>query len=176
MVKSTMENKIKIISVILALLTIISGIYQYKKTSDENFKKAFWEKRYDLYTQAINHTSDIANSNSLKESEKSRKEFWKLYWGNMSLIEDSSTEQAMVKFGKFLSACESGVITQEKCFEDSSNNDNLGFTVYRSENLKRLSFELAHCARDSLKNTWDPVGIESLKENRCPYKKKRNKE
>jgi hypothetical protein len=168
--KWNLENKIKIISVLIAILTITAGIIQYRITNNENFRKAFWEKRYELYTNVISIASEIANSNSLEESKNYRKEFWKLYWGNLSLIEDVTIERAMVKYGKLLAACEEGTIPEGSCFQGLNDSTKLGMSYVNRPGLRKLSFDLAHCARESLKNTWDPVGIESLEENKCPYK------
>jgi hypothetical protein len=163
--KFSLENKIKLISVIIALLVAITGIIQYTSTRNENFRKAFWEKRYELYNKVIETASDIANSKGLRESEDLRRDFWKYYWGNLSLIEDKTMEGAMVNFGTLLSECETGEKTGKKCFYDSDTNTTKANDYV---GLRQRSHTLAQCAKESLRKTWDPV---SLTKNKCPYKK-----
>ena len=60
------------------------------------------------------------------------------------MIEDQAVFDAMVNYG-----------------EDLSNQEELGHTPSR---LKRLSYFLARACRNSLKETWEPVILDNIKE------------
>ena len=122
-------------------------------------QKEIWSAQKQLYEQAVESASKIANGNSLASVAKSRDVFWVLYWGNLAMLESRNVEFAMVKFGKLLSKCEKS--KDESCFQPTPGN--------LPPSLQLAALDLAHCARASLQDTWEPVDIGKLAGGECPY-------
>ncbi len=128
------------------MATIGTGILQYSHSKDQEFRKAFWEKRYELYSEVTDLAAKISVSEDLDKVKNERKAFWHLYWGRMSIVESKAVYDAMVLYGQKL-----------KSLEPSGNT---------SPDLQQLSYKLARACRNSLKNTWEPVLLDDIPENR----------
>jgi hypothetical protein len=129
---------------------------QMKLQSDRDFtareqesKKRYWEEQNQIYKEACDAAATIAAASSLEEVKAERKKFRRLYWGIMSLVENSSVERAMVAFDRSLSEWE--------------NNHS------KPWDLVNHAYTIAHCCRKSLQATWSPVEIGDLKDKQCPY-------
>ncbi len=129
---------------------------QLKEQSDREFtareqesKKRYWEEQNQIYKEACDAAATIATANSLDEVGKERKNFWRLYWGIMSLVEHREVEGAMIDFGEKLGQWE--------------------LTRSKPGGIKNYSYRIAHCCRKSLQKTWSPVDIGGLKDEGCPY-------
>jgi hypothetical protein len=139
---ANLERLIKGWTLLGAVLAFGWGLYQYIDTTRSEFRKAFWEKRYALYSKACTAAAKIAVASDLTTVQKERDEFWNLYWGELSIVESKSVHDAMVAFGNGL-----GVLERQP---ESANG------------LKRLSYFLARACRESLKDTWEPVPLDDI--------------
>jgi hypothetical protein len=140
-----------IIPLLAAVLTGYCGVQQYRETREEQFRQRFWEEQLRIYARALDATSTIASAASLEEANEARQQFWRLYWGEMSLLESKSVERAMIAFGDLLRMCEAA----GRCDQ--------------AQDLRAVSYHLAHCARESLIETWNPAGL-SGPTPPCPYR------
>ncbi|MNC74520.1 hypothetical protein D3C75_1258910 [compost metagenome] len=52
--------------------------------------------------KASRTASILATSTDEREISESRKVFWRLYWGELALVENSGVEIAMINFGAAL--------------------------------------------------------------------------
>ena len=111
-----------------------------------------WSAQKELYESAIESASRIANADDLDSVVISRKNFWELYWGNLAMLESPLVETSMVEFGTILADCEKS--KDKSCFQPTEGN--------KPNPLQRAAINLAHCARDSLQYTWEPVDIGKL--------------
>ena len=140
---------------ILQALAIISGIWatyfaytqqldakkmqekeQLLQTAKE-FRKSFYEKQLQYYTEAVEAAATLATAD--KESDdykKAKKEFYKLYWGRLSIVEDKTVEARMMQFNNLLISYE----------QPNSEVD--------KEDLKQASLRLAHDASIYTINVW----------------------
>jgi hypothetical protein len=141
----TLEDWVKIVTAILAIFAIVSGVLQYRATTNNDFKKTFWKEQVALYQEACDAAAAIAMSSDLEDSANDRRVFWRLYWGKLSIIEHPEVRDAMVAFGRQL-------------YEVEYNNS-------KPHSLRQLSYHLARSCRSSLKKTWNPVDIGDLDEN-----------
>jgi hypothetical protein len=146
--------------ILVAALTVIVGVWQYVQTRQLEFHKRYWEEQVAWYAQATEAAASIATAATFDETREARGAFWRLYWGKLSLIESREVEQAMVAFGKELSRCERAPDT---CFaQPSASNE--------ATPLRKLSYELAHCAAYSLSTTWNPTNKQLDPASRsCPH-------
>ena len=117
----------------------------------EELNARVWEQRINTYSGVARGAATIAitcDADSKEEPERfrmceaARREFWRAYWGDMSLIEDNIVEIAMIIFGEAVKAWEE---QREKADKTLTTTD-----------LKNLSYYLAHVYRKSLSMTWNP--------------------
>jgi hypothetical protein len=74
--------------------------------------KPFWEMQLKLYARASEAAATIATSDDEAARSRAESEFWLLYWGPLSCVEDVGIEKkphpeveaAMVQFGNYLKA------------------------------------------------------------------------
>jgi len=104
-------------------------------------RKPFLERQRTLYFEATTVASKLSTLAEGAERETARKRFYELYWGELSAVEDTQVESAMVKFKQALEDYES---------ERTGNR-----SASRSE-LELASYNLAHSCRDSLAREWGP--------------------
>jgi hypothetical protein len=148
---------VQLIPLLIAAVGFGVGLWQYWDSNRQQYRKDIWLAQKILYEQAISSASSIANGKSLESVTGPREAFWALYWGKLAMLETRSVEAAMVKFGSILGECESS--NNKACFQPVPGN--------RRTPLQLAALELAHCARESLKTTWQPVNIGELAGN-CP--------
>ena len=141
------------------IATILFGIYSYTSEQEavrrgriQELNAKVWERRIQTYSRVARNVSAIAVTCDSHENlqpdrsamcENSRREFWKAYWGDMSLIEDKLVELGMIIFGKAVRAYEKNELLREE-------------KTITTAQLKDLSYYLAHVYRKSLSNTWNP--------------------
>ena len=89
------KNILSWIGVIATLATIGSGIYQYSHSKDQEFRKAFWEKQYQLYSEVTDVAAKIAVADDLESVENERAKFWHLYYGKMSIVENKAVYERL---------------------------------------------------------------------------------
>ena len=137
---------------VVALIAVLVGIWQYRSSKREEFRKRFWEEQYALYSKALNVAATIAGADNFDSVQSAREEFWRLYWGSLALIEDPQVESAMVNFGKKLGEFEKlGRLPNAPACGDSPTE------------LRVAAYDLAHSMRECLAITWQPVDLGRLK-------------
>jgi hypothetical protein len=139
-----LDSWIKALSAVGAVLVFGWGVFQFitaqhvqAETRRIEATKPFLDLQLKLYTEATQVAATIATSTNPADVDKAVKRFWALYWGEMSLVEDTRVESAMVAI-KF--ALEQGKTGQE---------------------LTQQSLALAHAIRESLANSW---GVEQWRD------------
>lgn len=147
---SSDSNKSQVIiawlGVIATMVTVIIGIIQYNHSKDQEFRKAFWEKQYQLYSEVTDLAARISVADDLDNVIDERAKFWHLYYGKMSIVENKAVYDAMVAFGKRLESLEKS-----------------GETAYE---LRAFAYSLARACRESLKQTWEPVPLDDIPNDR----------
>ncbi len=141
-----------IATVLFGIVTYTSDQQELRNEKTEELNAKVWEQRIQTYSRVARTVSAIAVTCDSNESlppeqtslcENARREFWKAYWGDMSLIEDKLVELGMIIFGKAVTAYE-------------GKESLKGGKTITTEQLKNLSYYLAHVYRKSLSNTWNP--------------------
>ena len=112
-------------------------------------KKPFFSKQLELCEKASSAAAVLATKATRNPGEvtKAAGDFWQLYWGPLGIVEGTSVEGAMVRFGNCLNG---------KCGERS---------------MPALSLELAHACRDLVSESWNlnlPPLDESEKRKSAP--------
>ena len=133
---------VTIISVIVGVVISVMNLKTAKEKEAESRKieaaKPFLELRQKLYLEALNSASILASKSLHSEEEimKAKKRFSELYWGELSLVEDSDIEKKMIAVAKAEGLSQTTDMTQG------------------------LSYDLAHSMRESLKRSW---GVDTSK-------------
>jgi hypothetical protein len=121
---------------LLSVVTALIGIWQFAEQQDQKNKEQFLLKQLETTFQASDTAAILATETNPTEWEKARSKFWKLYWGTLSIVEDSDVEAAMVHLGS--------QVPQEPVSQPA-----LPMKV-----LERPSLCLAHKVRNLLLRSW----------------------
>jgi hypothetical protein len=87
-------------------------------------------------------TAAIATSKNITDLKDKEAEFYRLYWGELGMLEDSTVKKAMIKFSDQF----------QKVLAESKD----------SKTLEQPAYQVARACRESLGKTWDPVGLDDL--------------
>ncbi len=137
----------KIISVLSGAVSFLWGVWiwrvaqkdkiDFTRTEAENkfelrkfeLTKPFLEKQLSIYTELVSICASLViDTNSRKD------EFWKIYWGQLSLVDNADVSSAVVSFGQALE-----------------------YTPDDKSELKQRAMLVANACRKSLSTSW---GIE----------------
>jgi len=154
------DDWLKLSSMAGAVILFISSLLTYYYTKVQEFRKAFWEKQFDLYGRVTRAVSLIAIADDLENVKRERTEFWSLYWGELSTIENATVLSAMVDFGKRLQTLERPGSVQLTKIE---NSEAVQESDGQAMDLRLLSCHLAIACRESLDETWKPTQLDDLK-------------
>ena len=106
-----------------------------EETREKEFKKYFWEKQLDTYSEAVDLASQLANEQDPKLASGIYIKFIDLYHGKMVIYEDEKVMLAMKRF--------------VEVYVEYKQNPGL------QNDAKTSARELARECRNSLAKTWD---------------------
>jgi len=130
-----MEKWLVGLSIVVGIVTIWSGIYQYKTTSARNAMSPFLESQLKTYQEIMSIVGEMASTNDEAIFQAKSQEFWSYYYGPLALVEDYAVESAMVSIGDLI---------KKQNFTDSN---------FRSE-MSKTSLALASACRRSVSKGW----------------------
>jgi len=137
-----LENVLRIATPIGAIFVFLVGLFQYRNTQEDDFRRSFWQNRYDAYKELVNSASGCVNAPDDTARIAAAAEFWTAYWGHITLVEDHHVYKAMREFGMTL---------DRAIFPDS-----VGI-------LRHKAYSLGQACRTSLQETWAPVPLEAIR-------------
>lgn len=85
----------KAVGAVVALFGIIFGVYQYNQNKETERKKLKNEK----YIKVVEIASRFARATKKQEAEEAENQFWRMYDGELVIVEDENVKRAMMKFG-----------------------------------------------------------------------------
>jgi hypothetical protein len=133
-----LDLRIKVLS---NLVTWIGSIYAFSwgvgGKKEQSNKEPFLKEQLRLCFRASELAATVATETCAKKWEEARKEFWQLYWGPLSVVEDPAVEDAMVELGKLIPT-------------EPVDAPKLPMTT-----LGEPSYRLAHAARDLVLASWN---------------------
>ena len=148
----TAENRESVVAALDVIakiaIAVIAGLwvlYTYPESREKEFRISYWDKQMSLLFDATETTAKIATlATNNPEREEAVKDFWKLYWGPMTVVESKCehcdpVDQAMMNFGR--------------CLIDPAES-NPKDTCSANE-LEQRSIALGKAARDSIGSSWD---------------------
>ncbi len=138
------DGIVKTVTALIALVAIVAGFIQYRVTTENEFRKTFWQQQLEVYKRTTQAAAGIALSTESPPSPSDRATFWRLYWGELSVLEHPVVKDAMVAYGNQLYEVEAGRAAPST--------------------LRQLSFKLARACRLSLQQTWNPADLGDIRE------------
>jgi hypothetical protein len=111
------------------------GLWKYFDTAEMQFRRPYWDKKIQVYCDASEAAATAAASTKADDRARAADRFRALYFGPMTMVEDTTVETAMVAFEVALDRFEKGEITQNA--------------------LKNESLSLASTMRESIGHDWD---------------------
>ncbi len=119
------------------------GLWQYFDTAQKSYRQPLWDRQITVYFEAANTVGLMAATDEPAIREKAEKDFWRLFYGPMALIQDHEVELAMIDVAKCIKAdCDQGM-------------------------LRPKSLHLAHTCRRSLGESWS-VKLPELQAKTAP--------
>jgi hypothetical protein len=118
-----------------------------RATQRQANREPFLKKQLELCYEASDAAGRLASEPDPVEWEKARRNFWRLYWGVLSIVEDPEVEDAMVRLD--------GLVPKQP---DSKADLQL-------RSLQDRSYELAHAVRHLLLKSWN-IDLPDLQDKR----------
>jgi hypothetical protein len=78
-----------------ALAVFLFGIWKYRSSSEQSFKRPFWEKQLELYVEATSAAAILCSATVEDDWAKAKQEFLRLYFGPLCLVESNEVAGAM---------------------------------------------------------------------------------
>ena len=143
----------------VTVVTIIFGggwaLFEHFDTEEQKVNSTFWNKRMELYLRTSEAAATIAGATTPAEVTKEIREFWQLFHGPMSVIEDGAVKKEMQEFAGLVRAFQgpgfssNGSTTKPVSSEFAS----LSATDLHLKK-KDAATELADAMHASLKESW----------------------
>jgi len=88
-----------LITAMVAVMALVLSSWQFFKTRSDANKAPFLTKQLELVFRASEAVSTLATSRDPEAWERARSDFWILYWGPLSIVENQSVLNAMADLG-----------------------------------------------------------------------------
>lgn len=154
----------------LSTLALLAGgifaLWRYSDTTARQFQRPLWDQQVNLYFETTRTTARLASLDPGPEWQAAANEFWVMYFGPLSIVENQGVEQAMVDFSAALETA--APLAQmlaapaiQELAPDRTSDLAQRFATARAE-LQSASLGLAWACRDSLNANLD-AGLPALK-------------
>ncbi|HUR98394.1 MAG TPA: hypothetical protein VMZ26_10055 [Pyrinomonadaceae bacterium] len=135
---------LKVVGALVGVAGVVFGIYQYNARKDET-KEA---RKYQQYIKATGIAAGFAQATTKQEALEKRRQFWEVYNGELSIVEDERVKKAMMNFG--------GAIREWDKY-NSGDSDFSAPSMFELEEkdgkpqtFDQLAYELSQACRQSL--------------------------
>lgn len=144
------DKKLQLGGFLVSLIMAGFAIYQYRDSSDKEFKKLFFEERFRTYTELSEVVAKLATlAPQTKERSEAVQRYWQLVFGKGHLVGDAEVQDAIFRTSKWVVYCVEQKATspeKELCSDVAGN----AYAILISE-----------AARNSIIRTWH-VPLEKL--------------
>lgn len=123
----------------LTVGTVLAGIWQFSSQQAQSNRVPFLTEQLRLCFEASDTVARLATETDAAKWEEARKNFWRLYWGPLGIVEDRALESAMVDLGKMV----------------PRQQGQPGDYQLPMDSLARPSLALAHATRDLILRSWN---------------------
>jgi hypothetical protein len=129
-----------LVTLIIGAGTFIWGVVTYRDAKKTEGKQPFNKEQFALCFEASNLASKLATETNPEEWDAARRNFWRLYYGPLCIVEDEDVARAMIAVGKLIPK------------PDLPRPDTLPIA---STEYRQASIDLAHKVRALIQKTWD---------------------
>ena len=140
----------KMLAVFGAIISFLWGIKSRSESSKKDFKKPLYIKQLDYYAEAVDATSTLATEDFNSEDyKKAKKNFYRLYWGRLAIVENNCVEADMINFRELLEKYEQNINCSVTDTLQFNNPCKVGLTINLTANkvgLQQASLNIAHSA------------------------------
>lgn len=92
------ELTLKTLTLCGVVVAAFWAVYTYQDTKARDYYSEFWNKKADYFLEASNAASTLGTASKITEFNNARQTFWRLFYGEMSLVEGSCVKKAMQTF------------------------------------------------------------------------------
>jgi hypothetical protein len=142
---------IKMVSALVAAAGVSFGIYQYYHHKNQERELALRNLQLQLYVKATSIASKFTQATTQQDAEETRKQFWEIYYGELSIVEDENVKQAMMNFGGALKAWERINAPPSDFFPPSEFVYFQDGTDKEGKTFEQLAYHLSQACKESLK-------------------------
>jgi hypothetical protein len=82
------------------LVGAVWAFYTYNDTKEKEYYSDFWNKKMELFALVSKSASNMATAATADSFNKARTEYWRLFFGELSLVEGPCVKRAMEVFSK----------------------------------------------------------------------------
>ena len=136
---------LKIVGALVAVVGVVFGFYQYNQRKVETQES----RKYQHYIKATTVAASFAQASTKQEADEKSKQFWEIYYGELSMVEDENVKQAMQNFG--------GAVKQWEKYNSNPESDFSSPAMFELEDAKgeaqtfdQLAYQLSLACRQSL--------------------------
>jgi len=122
---------------IVGLLTFIFSAWQFFEKQGDANREPFLRKQMDLAFETSKTVATLASTSDPKAWEEARLEFWMLYWGPLSIVENQAVKNKMMELG--------AIVPQ---------GPDPGMNSARKRAMQDKSYELAQSMRQLMLESW----------------------
>jgi hypothetical protein len=140
-----------VLASMVGAVTIGAGVWQFSAQQSQANKKPFLEEQLGLAFDISNTVGTLATETDQESWRKARKNFWRLYWGPLVIVENPAVEKAMYELGKQVPKMNETVPSLPM------------------SHLQIPSYELSTAIREMVLSSWD-VNLPALSDDRLPKK------
>ncbi|MDX0722651.1 hypothetical protein GOD64_28225 [Sinorhizobium medicae] len=144
---NTSWNWTTVVPWVISLVTIAFGWYQFVNNQAQSNREPFLNRQLELGFEVSDTVAVLASTVNADRWERARSDFWRLYWGQLSIVEDKAVERAMIELGR--------VVPRNPVRQPA-----LPMT-----SLQGPSYRLAHAIRELSMHSWD-VNLPALQPER----------
>jgi len=133
----------------ISLAALGAGFYQFTENQAQANREPFLKKQLELGFEISDTVAVLASTVDEARWKRARSDFWRLYWGQLSIVEDKAVERAMVELGHLVPLA----AVPEPSLPMKS--------------LQGPSYRLAHAIRQLSMTSWN-VDLPTLQTERSP--------
>jgi len=132
------ELTLKALTLCGVVIAALWAVYTYQDTKARDYYSEFWNRKAEYFLEASNAAATLGTTNKVTEFNEARQTFWRLFYGEMSLVEGVCVKRAMQTFSRDVPASPIG------SDENLPRND-----------LQQPSYKLAIMLRHELATGWE---------------------
>lgn len=141
---------LKILATVISIATLGFGVYQFVVKPRLEADVESRRSKRELYNRAMASAAAFANASTQDEADAARKEFWKLYLGELSAVESPEVKEAMQTFGGGIKAWEG--FNDPADFTKPADYEYLPPGQKEAISFGQMSYRLSQVCRSDLEN------------------------